>query len=349
MAKTKQNRRQGITPIAAVGPSDALDRFAIMEALIAGMPHDAILADMLAKGVTPASAKFEIERAAKSPYLSVAARLTARIAKRDWVLSSLAALAEQRPDAQIVPSIDRIDPAHFYAAFYARNRPARLTGLVADWPALKNWNFDYVEQLLGDAPVGVQWNREGNPDYEAQCADHKAVMPAREIIARIRAGASNDFYVTANNNDVNWETLAPLWRDVGAIPGLLEKQQPRDGYVWMGPKGTVTPWHHDLSNNLLMQFVGRKRVRLIAAHDTYRMRNTRHCFTDWTSDDLLPGPGDGFRPPVLECIIGPGEAVFIPVGWWHHVEALDATIGMSFLNFAAPNDFQSGYDCFGAL
>jgi ribosomal protein L16 Arg81 hydroxylase len=79
------------------------------------------------------------------------------------------------------------------------------------------------------------------------------------------------------------------------------------------------------------------------------MRNTRHCFTDWHADDLLPGPGDGARPPVLECIIGPGEAVFIPVGWWHHVEALDATIGMSFLNFAAPNDFQSGYGCYDAL
>jgi Cupin-like domain len=348
MAKTKQHQRQGASLMTAAA-SDALDRFAIMEALIAGVPHRVILADVIAAGVAPASAKFEIERAAKSPYLGVAARLAARVAKRDWVLASIAALEGGRPEALAIPSIDRIDPAHFFDAFYARNRPVHLSGLVNDWPALNTWSFDTLEQLLGDAPVGVQWNREADPDYEAQCADHKAVMPAREIIARIRAGASNDFYVTANNNDVNWETLAPLWRDVGAIPGLLEKQQPRDGYVWMGPKGTVTPWHHDLSNNLLMQFVGRKRVRLIAAHDTYRMRNTRHCFTDWTSDDLPSGPGDGVRPPVLECIIGPGEAVFIPVGWWHHVEALDATIGMSFLNFAAPNDFQSGYDCYGAL
>ncbi len=347
MAKSKQHRKTVSAP--PQGASDTIDRFAIMEALIADAPVGAVQAELVAQGVSPASAKFEVERAAKSPYLAVAARFAARAAKRDWVLSSLAALDAVRADANAIPSIDKIEPAHFFEAFYATNRPVHLTGLVADWSALKNWSFDYLETLLGDAPVGVQWNREADADYEAQCADHKAVMPARQVIDRIRAGASNDFYVTANNNDVNWETLAPLWRDVGIIPGLLEKQLLRDGYVWMGPKGTITPWHHDLSNNLLMQFVGRKRVRLIAAHDTFRMRNTRHCFTDWTADDLPPGPGDGIRPPVLETIIGPGEAVFIPVGWWHHVEALDATIGMSFLNFAAPNDFVSRYNAFGAL
>jgi Cupin-like domain len=349
MAKSKSNRKIGYPQAGATGSPDTIDRFAIMEALILGVPHSFILEDVVARGVPPASAKFEIERAAKSPYLGVVARMAARVAKRDWVLSSIALLAEQRPEALSIPTIDRIDPVHFFESFYSLNRAAHLTSLVADWPALKNWSFDYVEHLLGDAPMGVQWDRNSDPDYEAQCAVHKAVMPAREIIARIRAGASNDFYVTANNNDVNRETLAPLWRDIGAIPGLLEKQQPRDGYIWMGPKGTVTPWHHDLSNNLLIQFVGRKRVRLIAAHDTFRMRNTRHCFTDWTAEDLQTGLGDGIRPPVRECIIGPGEAVFIPVGWWHHVEALDATIGMSFLNFAAPNDFQSNYGCFGAL
>jgi Cupin-like domain len=348
MAKSKSNRKK---PIAAPqsAPADPHLHFAIAESLIAGMQPDAVVADLVGNGMSPSLARYAVERALKSPYLAVAARFAARVAKRDWVLDSIAALDELRPDLLEIPTVENIDPDQFFATYYNRNRPVRLTGLVADWPALSKWSFDYVEQLLGDVSVGVQWDRDANPDYEAQCFDHKAVMPLADIIARIRAGASNDFYVTANNNDVNWEVLAPLWRDVGTIPGLLSPQHQRDGYVWMGPQGTITPWHHDLSNNLLMQFVGRKRVRLIAAHDTYRMRNTRHCFTDWSADDILPGIGDAVRPPVVECVIGPGEAVFIPVGWWHHVEALDATIGMSFLNFAAPNDFQSSYSCYGDL
>jgi Cupin-like domain len=349
MAKSQPNRKLTQQNSPAGNAQEGVDRFSVVEALINGTAHDTLIARLVTSGVSPASARFEVERAAKSPYFDVAARFASRVAKRDWVLENIAALGASEPDALVIPQIDRIDPAHFFGRYYAQNRPAKLTGLVDAWPALKNWSFDYFADLLGPVDIGVQWDRDADTDYEAQCSLHKAVMPAAEILARIKTGASNDFYVTANNNDVNWSALAPLWRDVGVIPGILEKQAPRDGYVWMGPQGTVTPWHHDLSNNLLMQFVGRKRVRLIAAHDTYRMRNTRHCFSDWSAEDLLPGSGDLSRPPVLECIIGPGEAVFIPVGWWHHVEALDATIGMSFLNFAAPNDFQTDYRCFGLI
>jgi ribosomal protein L16 Arg81 hydroxylase len=31
--------------------------------------------------------------------------------------------------------------------------------------------------------------------------------------------------------------------------------------------------------------------------------------------------------------LNPGEALFIPVGWWHHVRALDVSISVSFTNF----------------
>ena len=48
-------------------------------------------------------------------------------------------------------------------------------------------------------------------------------------------------------------------------------------------------------------------------------------------------------------MIGPGEALFLPVGWWHHVDGLDQTIGMSFTRFARDNDFYSSYRTYGPL
>src|SRR3546814_15057661 len=69
---------------------------------------------------------------------------------------------------------------------------------------------------------------------------------------------------------------------------------------------------HDLTNNLLVQFVGRKRVRLVASHDTPLMRNHRHCYSLWGTDDLPPGAATAGKPPVLECTIGPGDALFLP-------------------------------------
>jgi ribosomal protein L16 Arg81 hydroxylase len=32
----------------------------------------------------------------------------------------------------------------------------------------------------------------------------------------------------------------------------------------------------------------------------------------------------------IEFVIEPGEILFIPAGWWHHVRALDPSISMNF-------------------
>lgn len=35
----------------------------------------------------------------------------------------------------------------------------------------------------------------------------------------------------------------------------------------------------------------------------------------------------------VECILNAGEALFIPIGWWHSVESLDVSISISFYPF----------------
>jgi len=42
---------------------------------------------------------------------------------------------------------------------------------------------------------------------------------------------------------------------------------------------------------------------------------------------------------VLEVIVEPGETVFLPLGWWHQVTALDVSLSFSFSNLAVPNQF----------
>ena len=159
---------------------------------------------------------------------------------------------------------------------------------------------------------------------------------------------SNDVYLTAFNSGTNAVALAPLWKDIGDV-AILRRRSDSDGFLWLGPRGTLTPWHHDLTNNLLVQVLGEKRVRMSPPWAWARMRNSTHCFSDWDNEPLPAGPGDATRPPVIECIIGPGEAIFLPVGWWHYVRGLDATITLTCTNFRARNDFASFYETFGAI
>lgn len=39
----------------------------------------------------------------------------------------------------------------------------------------------------------------------------------------------------------------------------------------------------------------------------------------------------------------PGDALFIPLGWWHQVTALDFSVMYTHTNFRWPNDFHMSH------
>jgi hypothetical protein len=167
-------------------------------------------------------------------------------------------------------------------------------------------------------------------------------MPFADYVALVRdAGVTNDFYMTANNDAHNQASLGELMAD---LPPLAEYLQQPGGFFWFGPAGTVTPFHHDLTNNFMLQVAGRKRVRLIAPCDTPKVYNLRHCFSqvDGREIDLQRFPQMA-GVTVTDCVLAPGEILFLPVGWWHFVEALDVTITVSTTHFKWDNDFYSDY------
>jgi ribosomal protein L16 Arg81 hydroxylase len=45
------------------------------------------------------------------------------------------------------------------------------------------------------------------------------------------------------------------------------------------------------------------------------------------------------RAPAVDIIPEPGEVLFMPVGWWHHVRALEVSMTLAFTNFVFPNHF----------
>jgi len=320
----------------------------LAEGLALGEDDAALHARLTAAGVSAAAAKYEVGRLAKDPMAAVLRRQAARLAKQGWLLANQDRLAREVDGGFALDTLAAPDPDHFYRHHYQANRPAKLTGLIDHWPAMTRWSLDHFARVAGDAVVEAQVERERDPDYELAKDDHRRLIRFAELVGWLRKDeASNDVYLTAYNSGTNAAALAPLWDDMAPI-ALLDETRERDGFFWLGPKGTLTPWHHDLTNNLLVQVIGRKRVRMAPPWAFARMRNSRHCFSDWGNEALPAGDGDSTVPPVLETVIGPGEAILLPVGWWHQIEALDLSASISFTSFRRPNVHVEDYASWGA-
>lgn len=314
----------------------------IAENLVLGA-HPVGLVDILSRhGFAQKLAVAEVDAAMRSPYLRGADRLKRRLTKRDWALDIQRKLNRLRSD--VVERVHRPDAQTFLDRYYSSNRPVIITGMMDDWPARQRWNLDHFRDAYGEREVEVQFGRSADADYELNSIAHKRRMRFGDYVELVRnAGSSNDFYMTANNDSTNRQALAGLWNDIVQLPEYLDPTQP-GGFFWFGPAGTVTPFHHDLTNNFMAQVIGRKRLRLIPACELANVYNHRHCFTpvDGGNIDLTRFP-DMARAQVLECVIEPGEILFLPVGCWHYVEALDISVTVAFTNFRWDNDFYSSY------
>ena len=318
----------------------------IAENLMLGASRESILSTMVQGGLSPSESASEIELAEASPYLRGAERLCNRLSKRDWLLGAYRKLNRLRANSDEIERRHRLSRAEFVDRYYSASRPVIITGMLDDWPALSKWGLEYFAREFGSREVQVQVGRGASDNYEAGRDQFRKTMVFAEFIERVSAaGNSNDIYITASNASANKALLSELWNDIVQIPEYLDATSLQNGFLWLGPAGTITPFHHDLTNNFMAQVMGRKRILLAPSWDMPLMRNLSHVYCEIDGRVTKPNPRpDSFEPQILECILSPGEVLFLPVGSMHFVEALEISATVAFTNFAFDdNDYARFY------
>ncbi|MGH7387894.1 MAG: cupin-like domain-containing protein [Candidatus Rokuibacteriota bacterium] len=216
-----------------------------------------------------------------------------------------------------------------------RGRPVVLTGALGEWPALAAWTPDLLGSRFWTRAVRIAVSGDGVFGYhpDAGAAYETVTMALGRAVSLIceRVVTGKKHYLMQTSMA---DVLPELLGDVDTPPGIGTAAAV--AHLWFGASGTVTPLHYDMANNFFAQIRGRKRITLYSPAQAARLypfpASARHphvSAVDIEAPDLARFP-EFRKATALECVVGPGDLLFIPAFWWHHIRALDVTIAVSF-------------------
>jgi len=217
---------------------------------------------------------------------------------------------------------------------YAKNLPVIVD--LPHWRAF-DWHLDRMRRIQGD--VQVQVNRSSNPLYEEESHKHRGTMSFRDFIDMLEDGSDNEIYMTAQNQEHNKVTMNELYHDISPMPSYLTDDS-RSGFFWFG-KNTITPLHHDLTNNMMCQVMGAKLIRVMppSEFDKVDYKSGVHCGLGWPTEEII------LRRSIktYDYYVFPGDAFFLPVGWWHCVKSFGISLTVVFTNFIWSNSWDQNF------
>jgi len=314
----------------------------VAENRLRGCTPESMLVTMTTSGLDAQASLSALNELERDPVYLAALRHQQLLRKLESTVANLQKLWQLAPDYAVVEKRERLSRDEFEQRYVRGCRPVVITGLARDWPALKRWSPQDLKQRFGHLEVEVQTERLADPEYEQNKLQHRRRVRLGDFVDQVLAGGpTNDYYMTANNEVLRRPEFAPLLADIGSLPDYCDASQLANSCsFWFGPAGTVTPLHHDTLMLFHTQVVGRKRWRFVSPLETPHLYNYYDVYSpiDIDRPDLHRYP-DFSQVTALDVVVEPGETMFLPLGWWHQVTALDLSLSFSFSNPAVPNTF----------
>lgn len=239
--------------------------------------------------------------------------------------------------------------------------PCRRAGLAAGWPALQLWRgpsgLSRLIQLAGAAEVQVMLSSDssgrfvGDMQHLFLVATSLAAFLDGSLQAQLnghssaRAGDSSTSPAAARRlylaqcpvsaakspgGPLQPGPLADLMQDI-EIPPLLSGTALTQVNFWASPAPMLSSLHYDPYCNLLNVMEGSKTVRLAPPSATPHLspQPAFHDSANHAAADLFAPAADAVAG-VVEFTLQPGDALFLPEGWWHQVRSVSGTLAVNF-------------------
>lgn len=233
-----------------------------------------------------------------------------------------------------IDRVETISGFEFQQHYYKQMKPVVITRLAENWPAFKKWTWQYFKEVVGDKEVGIYNNVKSDPYTPINTADdYKTFGDYVDMISKGPAGwrifLFNIFeHAPQLTQDFEWPEHL--------MTGFVKKYP----MLFVGGATSITHMHFDidLSHILHTQFTGRKRILLFPydeQHKLYRKPFEVLSLADFSNYHKKNGNPDYEQFPALkrakgyEIILHHGETLFMPAGYWHHMEYLDSGFAMS--------------------
>ncbi len=247
-------------------------------------------------------------------------------------------------DAPRVAAHHGMTRARFEAEVVSTGRPAVLKGLVADWPAVaaaRRSDEALADYLLGFPATGAvdAWfgapgiaGRFGYADDLSGFNHERRTVPLRDLLAYLLSTRGDAAAYTAYMGGMPVPRVMPTL--VPALPmPLLDPERDRLVSLWMGG-ATRTAAHWDVPQNLACVVAGRRRFILLPTEQVANLyvgpidmtlAGQPSSLVDFAAPDLQRFPR--FAQAMAAATVAdlePGDALYVPSLWWHHVEGRDA-------------------------
>jgi hypothetical protein len=234
-----------------------------------------------------------------------------------------------------------VDAGRFRAGIAPRYEPAVLRGVVAHWPAVRAARespavfCSYLAARDAGAPVDALRtppSAKGRIFYNEALTgfnyDHERIT-ITEVVERIvkYAAMHNPPAIAAQSAPV--ADCLPAFAGENPLDLVAPSVAPR---IWLG-SAVVTPAHFDESSNVACVAAGRRRFTLFPPDQVANLHigplgfaptGTPISLVSFREPDFERFPR--FREALAHARVAelePGDAIYIPPLWWHHVESLD--------------------------